>query len=177
MVCDACQTNPATVYLTQIVEGKMQKVNLCDLCAKAKKVLDPTGFQLADLLLGLGVNTELEKPQVETAPAPVEVAMLKCPACGFTQADFKKTQRMGCSECYETFADSIMAPLRSNHKGSEHIGKLPARQFRRVEAQRRMGALQSDLAKAVKQEDYEGAAQIRDAIRQLESQLNAPRAA
>ena len=29
MNCDVCQDNPATVYLTQIVKGEMQKVNLC----------------------------------------------------------------------------------------------------------------------------------------------------
>ncbi|MAH35710.1 MAG: excinuclease ABC subunit B, partial [Verrucomicrobiales bacterium] len=28
MNCDVCQDNPATVYLTQIVKGEMQKVNL-----------------------------------------------------------------------------------------------------------------------------------------------------
>ena len=30
MFCDVCQTKEATVFLTQIIEGKMQKVNLCE---------------------------------------------------------------------------------------------------------------------------------------------------
>ncbi len=172
MRCDACQTNEATVFLTQIVEGKMQKVNLCPDCSKEKGVTDPTGFALADLLLGLGTNTELEKPAAaaSTAVSP-EAPALKCPTCGFTQADFKKTQRMGCSDCYGTFAESIVTPLKSNHKGSQHVGKVPARQFRRAELDHRMKSLNDDLVKAVKEEDYEGAAQLRDAIRKLESQL------
>lgn len=172
MRCDACQNNEATVFLTQIVEGKMQKVNLCPACSKEKGVTDPTGFALADLLLGLGTNTELEKPAAaaSTAVSP-EAPALKCPTCGFTQADFKKTQRMGCSECYVTFAESVVTPLRSNHKGSQHVGKVPARQFRRAELDGRMKTLNDDLVKAVKEEDYEGAAQLRDAIRKLEGQL------
>jgi len=34
MNCDVCKTNQATVFLTQIVDGKMQKVNLCEGCSK-----------------------------------------------------------------------------------------------------------------------------------------------
>jgi protein arginine kinase activator len=172
MRCDACQTNEATVFLTQIVEGKMQKVNLCPDCSKEKGVTDPTGFALADLLLGLGTNTELEKPSTAASTlVSSDAPALKCPTCGFTQADFKKTQRMGCSDCYATFSESIVTPLKSNHKGSQHLGKVPARQFRRAELDHRMKTLHDDLVKAVKEEDYEGAAQLRDAIRKLESQL------
>ena len=36
MLCDVCKCNDATVFLTQILEGKMQKVNLCDACSKEK---------------------------------------------------------------------------------------------------------------------------------------------
>ena len=61
MICDVCKTNEATVFLTQIVDGKMQKVNLCDSCSKEKGVDDPTGFALADLLLGLGAAQEIER--------------------------------------------------------------------------------------------------------------------
>ena len=54
MLCDVCKCNDAAVFLTQIVDGKMQKVNLCEGCSKEKGVQDPTGFALADLLLGIG---------------------------------------------------------------------------------------------------------------------------
>ncbi len=170
MLCDVCQANPAKVYLTQIVEGKMQKVNLCEACSKEKGVTDPTGFALADLLLGLGTQTELEKPS-STTVVTSDTPQLKCPVCGFSQADFKKTQRMGCSECYTTFSESIAAPLKSNHKSLQHTGKVPARQFRKSELAKKMKSLQTDLTRAVKEEDYEGAAQIRDAIRKLEGKL------
>ena len=81
---------------------------------------------------------------------------------------------MGCSDCYETFGDLIAGPLKQNHKGTNHTGKAPARQFRRAELGERMKTLQGDLSRAVKEEDYEGAAQLRDAIRRLEDQLKAP---
>ena len=61
MFCDVCKSKESTVFLTQIVEGKMQKVNLCESCSKEKGVNDPTGFALADLLLGLGAAHEIEK--------------------------------------------------------------------------------------------------------------------
>ena len=51
MKCDFCDLK-ATVFLTQLVEGQMKKVCLCDGCAKERGVTDPTGFSLADLLLG-----------------------------------------------------------------------------------------------------------------------------
>ena len=59
MNCDVCQDNPATVYLTQIVKGEMQKVNLCEACAKDKGVTDPTGFALADALLGIDTDPKM----------------------------------------------------------------------------------------------------------------------
>src|SRR3982750_3280935 len=85
MTCDVCKKNTANVFLTQIVDGKMQKVNLCDSCSKEKGVQDPTGFALADLLLGIAAAGEIEKGATTQ----------KCPVCGYTQADFKKTGRLG----------------------------------------------------------------------------------
>src|SRR5439155_20930607 len=90
MLCDVCKMNDAAVFLTQIVDGKMQKVNLFESCSKEKGVQDLTGFALADLLLGIGAAEEIEKGGTSR----------RCPVCGFTQADFKKTGRLGCSSCY-----------------------------------------------------------------------------
>lgn len=159
MQCDVCQQKEATVFLTQIVGGKMQKVNLCEACSKEKKVDDPTGFALADLLLGMGAAQEIER-----SPSGAT-----CPACGFTQADFKKTGRLGCSACYDVFSEALEGMLKNMHKGSEHTGKAPASfmQNRRLEA--KIKTLQSHLDKAVAEEEYEKAANLRDQIRQIES--------
>jgi protein arginine kinase activator len=164
MTCDVCKSNEASVFLTQIVEGKMQKVNLCDACAKAKGVDDPTGFALADLLLGLGAAQEIERGSGSSQ---------RCPVCGFSQADFKKTGRLGCAQCYETFSEGLNSLLKAMHKGTHHTGKVPARIARLVERENALKTLQRDLQKAVADENYESAAQIRDQLRQMEATTEA----
>jgi protein arginine kinase activator len=159
MLCDVCKCNDATVFLTQIVEGKMQKVNLCDACSKEKGVQDPTGFALADLLLGIGAAEEIEKG------GPTQ----KCPVCGFTQVDFKKTGRLGCSTCYLTFAEGLGALLKAMHKGTDHLGKVPEHAQRAAQLNDRMRNLSESLKKAVADENYETAASLRDQIKQLEN--------
>jgi protein arginine kinase activator len=162
MQCDVCGEKDATVFLTQIVEGKMQKVNLCEACAKTKGVNDPTGFALTDLLLGLPAE------KLERGPASH-----KCPVCGFTQADFKKTGRLGCSECYATFAEALAPMLANMHKGTTHVGKAPGNRARLREINAKMKTLQASLDEAVASEQYEKAATLRDEIRQLEAELTA----
>ena len=142
----------------------MHKVNLCESCSKEKGVQDPTSFALADLLLGIGAAEEIEKG----APAK------KCPVCGFSQADFKKTGRLGCSECYETFTEGLGSLLKAMHKGTEHVGKLPERAQRVMVLNQRMRALNENLQKAVAAENYESAASLRDQIKQLETDLSNP---
>jgi protein arginine kinase activator len=91
--------------------------------------------------------------------------------CGFTQADFKKTGRLGCSTCYITFAEGLGTLLKAMHKGTEHVGKVPRRAHRAVELSDRMRSLNESLQKAVAEENYETAASLRDQIKQLESEL------
>ena len=139
----------------------MQKVNLCDACSKEKGVQDPTGFALADLLLGIGAAEEIEK----------RAGAQKCPVCGFTQADFKKSGRLGCSACYQAFSEGLNTLLKAMHKGTEHVGKLPQRAYREIEISDRMRTLTEDLQKAVAEENYETAASLRDQIRKLEHDM------
>jgi protein arginine kinase activator len=163
MNCDVCKQKSATVFLTQIVDGKMQKVNLCESCSKEKGVTDPTGFALADLLLGLGASHEMEKTTAGT----------RCPTCGFSQADFKKTGRFGCSTCYDAFGDGLDNMFKGMHKGTEHKGKVPTRLLQAKLRQEELKKLQRELRKAVADEKYEDAAQLRDRIKHLESEVQA----
>ena len=158
MLCCVCKEREAKVHLTQIQGDKMQKVDLCEECAKQKGVNDPAGFSLADLLLGLGASQEIEQ-----SAGGVE---LKCPKCGFTQADFKKAGRLGCSECYVTFAEGLEGLLKSMHKGTRHAGKVPhALQQTRDQAEK-LKNLRKKLDKAVAEEDFETAARLRDEIKE-----------
>ena len=137
----------------------MQKLDLCEECAKAKGVNDPGGFALADLMLGLGASQELEQ-----STSGVET---RCPRCGFTQADFKKSGRLGCPECYKTFAEGLEGLLKTMHKGTRHTGKVPEALRESREQADRLKTLQKKLDKAVKEEDFEQAAHLRDEIKQI----------
>lgn len=161
MLCCVCKEREAKVHLTQIVGDKMQKVDLCDQCAKQKGVNDPTGFSLADLLLGLGASQEMEQ----------SAADVRCSNCGFTQADFKKAGRLGCAECYETFKDGLEGLLKSMHKGTRHHGKVPQALQQSRDLADRLKTLQRKLDKAVAEEDFEQAALVRDEIKSTKEKL------
>jgi protein arginine kinase activator len=163
MQCCVCKEREAKVHLTQIVGDKMQKVDLCEECAKQKGVNDPAGFSLADLLLGLGASQEMEQAAGS--------ADLKCPHCGFTQADFKKAGRLGCSECYVTFAEGLEGLLKSMHKGIKHLGKVPQALQQSRDLSEKLKSLQKKLDKAVADEDFETAASVRDEIKATKEKL------
>ncbi|MDD3179636.1 MAG: UvrB/UvrC motif-containing protein [Opitutaceae bacterium] len=153
--CDLCG-KPATVHLTQIINNKIHKVDLCEACAQAKGVTDPNGFSLADLLLKASLNPEVTEPTGE----------MKCGICGFTQQDFKKTGRFGCPSCYEYFRNALEPLLENMHKGTHHIGKVPQKAMERKDLYTRLTHLESELEKAIKSERYEDAARYRDEITQ-----------
>lgn len=166
MQCCVCKEKEATVHYTQIDGGKIQKLDLCEECAKVKGVNDPGGFALADLLMGLGASQEMEQ-----AAGGSE---LKCPRCGFTQADFKKAGRLGCPDCYKTFAEPLGGLLKTMHKGTRHVGKVPEALRQNREVPDRLNLLQKRLAKAVEAEDFEQAAILRDEIKQATARHATP---
>jgi protein arginine kinase activator len=168
-MCCLCKEKEATVHLTQITGDKMQKVDLCEECAKTKGVNDPQGFSLADLLLGLGAAQEIEQSAGGSE--------LKCPRCGFTQADFKKAGRLGCPACYRTFGEALNGLLKTMHKGTRHIGKVPESMRQNRDLSDRLSVLQKKLTKAIEAEDFEQAALLRDEIKHTTAQLSGAPAA
>ena len=168
MKCDFCDKK-ATVFLTQLVEGQMKKVCLCDNCAKERGVTDPTGFSLADLLLG-GLPGG---PGTSTATAPSTTPVSagngrKCPICGFTLDDLRRVRRFGCSDCYATFGEEVTQMVRGMHKGTLHIGKVPEGLMAQQYRHQRIEELRARLDQAIASESYEEAAGIRDEIRNLD---------
>ncbi len=161
--CNLCD-KPATVHLTQIVNKDVHKVDLCEACAQAKGVTDPSGFSLADLLLKTTLQPETGVP-----------AGTACEQCGTTMADFKRHGRFGCPACYDTFRGALEPLLEGMHKGIAHAGKVPRRALERKSLHDRLTKLELDLTAAVKSEQYEEAARFRDEINQVKQAFGTKR--
>ena len=146
MLCTICKEKPATVHLTQIVVTRCRSW-ICARIAqrpKASTIRPASPWRTWYLVLGLGASQELE----QTAGA----VQFKCPRCGFSQADFKKSGRLGCPECYQTFAEGLSGLLKTMHKGVRHIGKAPEALRKSRETGDRLKTLQDKFNKAVKDE-------------------------
>ncbi len=156
--CQPDCENEATVHLTEMANDQMKKIDLCEKCAEEKGALDPKGFALADLLLGLGVSSEMEHAS----------STLECSACGFSHTDFKKSGRLGCSKCYTTFVEPLEGILKQMHKGTQHVGKAPKALRAQLDLSKQRDKLAGELSKAIETEDYEQAAQIRDQLNELQ---------
>jgi protein arginine kinase activator len=157
MQCEKCQSEKATVFLTQIINGKMHKIDLCEKCSKLMGVTNASTFSLADLL----IKTEAERQNQSNRPS------LSCPSCGFTQEDLSKTGRVGCGVCYDVFKDVLGEALKDMQHSSQHRGKRPERFFLNKGDLERLRLLEEALEVAVQQENYEEAATLRDQLRQF----------
>jgi protein arginine kinase activator len=163
MLCEQCSEKEATVHLTQVVEGTVKKVHLCDTCAKSSG-FDMNGpVSITDILLGMGGE--------ETAVPSPQPAELSCPVCHLTRAEFKKTGRLGCQTCYETFTDDLATLIKALHRNDRHVGKVPAREGPRVRITAEIAALQKSLKEAIAEEHFEEAARIRDRLQTCKDEM------
>lgn len=100
--------------------------------------------------------------------------MQTCPSCGTSYGEFRKSGLLGCADCYKAFKQSINIVLGNIHGSSEYKGKIPTgrnAEYTALKAKREIITLREQLAAAVRLENYEQAAVIRDRIRDLESEL------
>ncbi len=164
MVCNICGKNQATVHLTEIINEQMTELHLCEQCAQVKSHEMEQQFGLNDLLKGL---VDFEKPSLEK-----ETLLLKCPNCGLTYADFKKVGRLGCGQCYITFKKYLAPLLKRIHGSNYHTGKSPLRIAKPAGKKEDLDDLRLLLQKAITDEDFESAAQLRDRIRELEKPVS-----
>jgi protein arginine kinase activator len=83
--------------------------------------------------------------------------------------DFRATGRMGCARCYTTFEPSMRELLRRVHGSPRHTGRAyrpPKDEV--LERASVLGELRERLRRAIEQEQFEVAAELRDRIRVLE---------
>lgn len=169
MMCSQCKKREATVHFNAMVNGKAIKLEICEECAKFSSIVGSFNFppappamaELMDLLAGW---------QRKTGTAAVKK---DCPACHWTLAQFQKTGRMGCAECYAHFHTEVRNFIKRIQGQVVHKGKKAGGGTTRakpVEKKESAEGLKAQLDKAVREEKYEQAAVLRDKIRALEGQ-------
>ncbi len=154
MKCEICKTDEACIKVNELAEGILRELHLCEGCAARHGLSAPA--DLAAFLLSEG----------GLMPPPACIAGLQrsCPGCHLRLADFKKTSRLGCAQCYDAFADVLRPMLETLHRATEHRGAGPVRE----RARSAIRALKARLDRAIVREAYEEAAGLRDQIRALE---------
>lgn len=170
MLCDKCQQNPASVFITKMVNDQKTEYKLCLECAK-KEQLFPGSIEgpvsVDSLLKGFFGASQATLPESENAAAA-------CPACGMTLGKLAEKGRFGCSECYNAFGDTALKTIKRIHGRKRHIGKMPKRTSGALSMKRKLKDLRTELEEHVIREEYEEAAKLRDEIRALEKELAAP---
>lgn len=159
--CEKCGENEANIHMKNIFNGNVVEYHICQACAKSSGLVGTQGdISIDSILKGvLGVaEADLDKPELKKI----------CAGCNTCYEDFKSRGRLGCDRCYETFREELRPMLENMNKSSRHIGKVPSRLEGDVKKRLSIERLKREMEEAVKSEDFESAADIRDKIKELQ---------
>ena len=167
MLCQNCGKYEATTHIKQIINGDMAETHLCPDCANHLGYGDMFSgfdFSLSGLLSGF-LGDML--PPVSLGP------VTRCEKCGCSFDDIARAGKVGCPECYRTFYDRLLPSIQRIHGKISHAGKTgqSAGNREKIETSgEKIAKLRVQMDEAVKVQNFERAAEIRDEIKKLEGE-------
>ena len=165
--CQRC-AKAATLHITEVDEGDVRALHLCEGCAQEYLARVGVG-EVEEELPFPADEDDSDDDEIEAADEFEDPGLGACPNCGITFKEFRKQGRLGCPQDYLVFAEALAPLLENIHGETEHIGKCPRRAPEGSRDQYELIRLRNELQTAVEAEDYEKAAQLRDRIGELES--------
>ena len=166
MLCQNCGKNEATTHIKQVIYGDTAERHLCSECA------EHLGY--GDAFSGFGFNISglfgnFFGDAVHSLNTPRKVT--RCAKCGYSFNDIVRDGRVGCAECYKTFYNELKPSIQRIHGQVHHNGKI-ASTVEPVNEQENsvseVEELKSKMEEAIKTQNFELAAQLRDKIKELE---------
>lgn len=168
--CKICGA-PATVHITQVINDKSMRIDLCEKCAQKEGYIASSGLPFSMLAsLGESLFNGLKS-------SSLKIGQLVCETCGCSPEIFKKNGRLGCKDCYKHLSQIINSIISNTQKGDTHTGKYPTKlcdmhvqnisEKQSTIMQQTHTVLQNQLKKAIEEERYEDAARIRDEIKNI----------
>ncbi|HUU29217.1 MAG TPA: UvrB/UvrC motif-containing protein [archaeon] len=169
MKCERCKKNEAVIHFTQIKDGNVVSYNLCKECAGKYGVKTVKLDSQQQPVFTPEAKSEVLSELVEAKDSDTPE---ECPFCHSKLDDIKRTGRLGCGNCFETFEKQIDVLLRRIQGSSFHVGERSVKpEGQKYSDQLRIRELKKELNAAVKVEDYEKAARLRDEIISIEKRL------
>ncbi|MFW2489395.1 UvrB/UvrC motif-containing protein [Clostridium chromiireducens] len=171
MLCEKCGKNDAKVNLITVMNGQKHEVWLCENCVKdianipfLNSMAQNINFPLQGMLTEMLSNTESNKSSIDNN----KIKEIVCSSCGLTYNEFKRSGKLGCSDCYKDFKVVLEPRIKSLQAGVKHVGKIPKVKGRELVQKRRLKDLKEEMQKLIMDEEYERAAIVRDEIKKLE---------
>ena len=164
MKCEICGLKDAVIHIRQIQKDLLHELHICEECAQEKGLIreEESELPIANLLSGL-----LEGKDVVGAGDVKDV----CPRCGLKASEFRKQGKLGCPECFRAFEKDVRAIVSQMAARPRHTGKVPHTMVIEQSAGSKGEGLRDELREAVEREEYELAAQLRDRLRELGSDV------
>ena len=171
MRCEICEENQASVYVTDLTptpetpHGELGNVTLRHMCSSCAADLNlPHGQVPGDN------KAMLFKLLQKTAKASKKPAGPAC-KCGMTLHELRAQGRLGCQECYDVFRPHLVPLFMRMHQATEHTGRAPGADVKEVELSARIEKIRERMNVAIREEDYENAAKLRDELTGLEAKV------
>ena len=166
MKCDSCGKENANIHMTSIVNGAKEEHHYCQQCANQKE--QGTSSMFSSMFDDTFFNNQFFANVMYPQSTLGHSKLSACPQCGMTISAFNHQGRLGCDRCYEAFRAHLV-PLIKRIQGSiSYEGRIPQRGAADLKVEQTIKQLRNELIQAVKEEQFERAAQIRDEIKSLE---------
>lgn len=150
---------------TRVVEIKDNgEASVLYYCQDCESGITSDKFSDLDLTNLVSLFKKIFGQKVEILPVKPITEFPKCSKCGLACTEFLNNRKLGCPHCYEE--NNLKKPLDillpKIHGGIKHVGKIPRHH-------KPLSVLKRELEDAIKIENYEEAAILRDKIKELES--------
>ena len=162
MLCQNCKVNEANTHIKRVINGEATQKHLCSSCAQSlgyDNFFSDFTFNLPSLFSSFFDDRNLLLGETKTD---------RCEICGCSFEDIIKSGNVGCSNCYKKFYSKLQPSIQRIHGKTEHQGKFPMGAGEDVRYAHKLTELKAELNKAIDEQNFERAAQIRDEIRAME---------
>lgn len=192
MLCEQCKMREATVKYVEVVNGVKTEHNLCGQCAARLDIGQYSAIFEGEISLAKLLSGLLGVPNTEKQDG--KLAEVVCPTCGTNYEDFVTNSQFGCADCYSVFGPLLGESIRHLQGSEKHVGKRPGNIVAAVTRKQagedasgqeetsgsetetiltreeQLRLYQARIKDALRREDYEEAAMLRDEIYKLKEE-------